>query len=1043
MPSNPFEYASGMRDKITAKESQEIQQMYVELGKKIDALGKKYGKKDTASAPLQQMYYTQLKKQVEAWSKELSNGVYSKVTHAIGSVSDAVVKDNAKWLESFGFDKDHISAAFSNVNQSVVNSIVTGKIYGNKSGSWSLSKSIWGDNEKNLKTIYRIVAEGMTMQMGVQEIAENLRDFVDPTKKLDWTGPDGIKIYGRKTDYNAQRLVRTLSQHAYQKSVSQVAWDNPFISKIRWIANGSRVCEICKKRNGKVYALSKLPLDHPNGMCVMDPVIDDDITDQLAGWVNGKETKKTKGIDKFADLLGYDKDELAKSLLKTPNKPKVKPKAKPKVEVIDKVEDAVDNIDEFNKWFSNYKKKINAAIDSGDYIQFIESLSYKVNDEISKTVDKYFDVLFDYDYLNKEEFVKYLLSDEVIDGIDVSSIEDKVKKLFESETGKKLGDFKGSIFNKVAKSDKLEKVASAAKKTAPKFDDNIDDAVKAAKKAIGELDDQVKSIDNMKKDIISALSEYDNDSIKKFKQVKKAQLHDGLGSVYKLVEKYNGFDAKIKFANKLDSIADKYYDDLIDVFLPSLKDSQLPKANKKTNILNKLLDAYTDSGEFSKEKLAKLQDAVDELDDLFEKNFDMTPKKLSKFNDLNDELSTVKNKLIITKAEIKTQKAIAKGATKEFAGKSYDEALAWFKNESMPFYKHEVIKKSDDFVEAIDDVMKKAKTDDIKKAFSKYSSGSIKSEKFDSLLTKLDDYKSGKIKVESSLKKFTADDFTDKAKSLAKLYENRQVADKDLRKWLDSNWDVLDNSQKFSVWKYTENSNPMNKPLSGYANGSWRRENFVGVGNADWGTEDDWRQLGNAFAKKFGKNGTKNIDHAKAIADLTTAIDNMEMPSSMYLFRGSDYNGLAGWFEGSGLGFDDMLELFENGSKEDLKALKGMTVQNHAFTSTAIASDSGFGGEVKYKIYAPKGTRGIYAEPQSYFGKTVGVKEALYKTGQDYSGVGGEAEIILQRGTEFRITDIEKTGNKINIEMEIVDQPRYFDSGYEQTINSGATLFKH
>lgn len=443
MPSNPFEYASGMRDKITAKESQEIQQMYVELGKKINALGKKYGKKDTVSAPLQQMYYTQLKKQVEAWSKELSNGVYSKVTHAIGSVSDAVVEDNAKWLESLGFNKGHISAAFSNVNQSVVNSIVTGKIYGNKSGSWSLSKSIWGDNEKNLKTIYRIIAEGMTMQMGVQEIAENLRDFVDPTKKLDWTGPDGIKIYGRKTDYNAQRLVRTLSQHAYQKSVSQVAWDNPFISKIRWIANGSRVCEICKKRNGKVYALSKLPLDHPNGMCVMDPVIDDDITDQLADWVNGKETKKTKGIDKFVDLLGYDKDELVKSLLKTPNKPKVKSKASIASKVKNVAESKiVENEDEFNKWFQDYKKSIQSALDSGKYMELVDSLSDEVYEEIKKSADKYFDELFSKGYLGNDEFVKYLLSDDVIDDIDVTSIEDKVKKLFESKTGKKLGDVK-------------------------------------------------------------------------------------------------------------------------------------------------------------------------------------------------------------------------------------------------------------------------------------------------------------------------------------------------------------------------------------------------------------------------------------------------------------------------------------------------------------------------------------------------------------------------------------------------------------------------
>lgn len=524
MPSNPFEYANGMRDKITAKESQEIQQMYVELGKKIDALGKKYGKKDTASAPLQQMYYTQLKKQVEAWSKELSNGVYSKVTNAIGSVSDAVVEDNAKWLESFGFDKGHISAAFSNVNQSVVNSVVTGKIYGGKSGSWSLSKSIWGDNEKNLKTIYRIVAEGMTMQMGVQEIAENLRDFVDPTKKLDWTGPDGIKIYGRKTDYNAQRLVRTLSQHAYQKSVSQVAWDNPFISKIKWVSNGSRVCEICKKRNGKVYALSKLPLDHPNGMCVMDPVIDDDITDQLADWANGEETKKTKGIDKFADLLGYDKDELAKSLLKTPNKPKVKPKAKPKVEVIDKVEDVVDkaedvvdNIDEFNEWFSKYKKKVKAAIDSKDFGKFIDSLS---DDVFEKVNIAYFDnsgKLSSHGYYGKDGVMEYLFSDDMFDDVDLSSVEDEIKKLFEKKTGKKLGDTKGSIFKKVAKSDKLEKVDSAVKK--------VDSAVK--KVDIAELE---KDLNEAKKSSEKALSKAakelqlgkkDVNKIKKFLDLKE------------------------------------------------------------------------------------------------------------------------------------------------------------------------------------------------------------------------------------------------------------------------------------------------------------------------------------------------------------------------------------------------------------------------------------------------------------------------------------------------------------------------------------------
>lgn len=622
MPSNPFEYANGMRDKITAKESQEIQQMYVELGKKIDDLGKKYGKKDTASAPLQQMYYTQLKKQVEAWSKELSNGVYSKVTQAIGSVSDAVVKDNAKWLESLGFNKDHISAAFSNVNQSVVNSIVTGKIYGGKSGSWSLSKSIWGDNEKNLKTIYRIVAEGMTMQMGVQEIAENLRDFVDPTKKLDWTGPNGTKIYGRKTDYNAQRLVRTLSQHAYQKSVSQVAWDNPFISKIKWVSNGSRVCDICKKRDGKVYALSKLPLDHPNGMCVMEPVIDNDITDQLADWVNGKETKKTKGIDKFADLLGYDKDELAKSLLKSTGKPKAGIADKAKNAVKENVKSTLaENEDEFNKWFSEYKKNIKSAIDSGDYIQLIDSLSDKVHNKIGKTVEKYFDELYDHDYFTNEDFVKYLLSDDVIDGIDVSSVENEVKKLFESETGKKLGDIKGSIFNKVVKSDKLEKVASVAKDAAKNVVDDDKLLSNLLDKFKNQTTDKMLAIENeafdsLTEDQLEVLRNYTgsayteiNDYLRKTARGERPSAwlgKDTIDSINDTVKAFSKIKTNEDYALRRRTNAD-------DIFYTFLGNNPSMKEKINNLVISLEDDLFAPGGGVNEEKL---QEHIDEISSL-------------------------------------------------------------------------------------------------------------------------------------------------------------------------------------------------------------------------------------------------------------------------------------------------------------------------------------------------------------------------------------------------------------------------------------------
>ncbi len=1065
MPINTdiFKYATAVRDSVTKEQQEYITNAYKKWSSDVMDLEKQYYTSTAGSSSVSQVYYQQLYKQMQVQSKEIANGVYTNIVDGMAKVSDAVVKDAVNWMSGFGISKKGLDAAFSYVPQSTVNSLITGSVYG-KPGSWSLSAAIWGDNEKTLRDIYSIVSQGVAMQMPIEEMAKKLSQYVSPTKQLMWTGPSGMRIYKHAVDYNAQRLARTLVQHTYQQSFVAATKDNPFVTEYVWIANGPRVCPICADRDGTHYKKDKLPLDHPNGMCTMEPVVDDNMVDKLADWVNDPDGTYPE-IDEFAKKFGYDASKTPKMTLadikKQYGNSQYKSPSKWYKSLPDDVKSTVDQLHQASgkKWTQWYQDEImdqslkKATVSKADDVlkaaKKVENEAAKaVNKSVEKTVEKKVEKTVEKKAektakkaVKTLEDIKeqYGNSNFKIPAAWFKTLPEDVKTLvmqIQEASGKDvLHWYQDEIFSQTAK--------KTAKKAASKLDDDIGDAIKAAKNVIGELDDHVKSINDAKKDIVKALSEYDKDSIKKFKQIKKAQYHDGFSSVYDLVGKYGGYDAKINFASALDDIAKTHYDDLVDVLLPSLKNSNSSEYMKMLNIKNKLMDAYTDYGGYGKIKMPKLPDVTDELDDLFKKYIGVTSKQFDKFDALNDELTVVKNKLSITKAELKTQKAIAKGATKEFAGKSYDEALAWFKHESFSFYKNEVVKKSDDFVEAIDDILKKAKTDDVKKAFNKYSSGSIKSEKFDSLLTKLDDYKSGKVKIESSLKEFTADDFTDKAKSLAKLYENRQIADKDLRKWLDDSWDVLDDNQKFSIWKYTENSNPMNRPLSGYANGSWGREDFVGVGNADWGTEDSWRQLGSTFAKKFGKDGTRNVDHAKAIADLTTAIDNMETPSSMYLFRGSDYNGFAGWFEGSGFGFDDMLELFKNGSKEDLKALEGMTVQNHAFTSTAIASDSGFSGEVKYKIYAPKGTRGVYAEPQSYYGKTVGMKEALYKTGQNYSNVGGEAEVILQRGTEFRITDIKKTGDTINVEMEIVNQPRYFDSGYEQTINSGATLFKH
>ena len=288
---------------------------------------------------------------------------------------------------------------------------------------------------------------------------------------------------------------------------------------------------------------------------------------------------------------------------------------------------------------------------------------------------------------------------------------------------------------------------------------------------------------------------------------------------------------------------------------------------------------------------------------------------------------------------------------------------------------------------------------------------------------------------------FPQDAFTPERKSKAKSFTDRYEADRLWRKSLDEQWDDLSDYEKYSVWKYTENSNPLNKPLSGYTD-SWGRHAFKGLGNVPWGYEDNWRTLGSKFKGLFGKDSVGHVDHKKVVQNLTKAIDKMSLAEDAWFVRGSDRGGLAGLLEGDLFSFDEAMRILNTGDTKAMeKAFKGQVFTNHAYTSTGIARGTGFGGDVRYKIYAPKGTHAVYAEPASYYGHTISGEE-LYKKGKYAGGVGGEAEMIFQRGTQFRVTGIKKVGGSIEIEMEVVGQPDYFKTGLEETFNGGKTIHK-
>lgn len=306
MASLIFKDAEAAKAAIMASQQKEIAKLYEDWADEIGERAKYYSHKSNVSAPVSERYYKELQKQLRATSQQVSNEVYKKIKGNIYLISDAVVKDNIDWLASFGFSMEGLNAAFSYVPDEIVRSLITGQIY--ESG-WSLSQRIWSDNEKTLKDIYQVMAKGLAENKPIYEIAKDLEAYVRPGARLLWnlTAPDGVRIFKKQVDYNAQRLARTLVQHGYQQSFVAVTKNNPFITEYVWRSDGSRVCELCKARDGQHYKKDELPLDHPNGMCTMEPVVVKNMVDQLADWFNSPNGTYPE-IDVFAKNFGYSPD---------------------------------------------------------------------------------------------------------------------------------------------------------------------------------------------------------------------------------------------------------------------------------------------------------------------------------------------------------------------------------------------------------------------------------------------------------------------------------------------------------------------------------------------------------------------------------------------------------------------------------------------------------------------------------------------------------------------------------------------------------------
>lgn len=261
-------------------------------------------------------------------------------------------------------------------------------------------------------------------------------------------------------------------------------------------------------------------------------------------------------------------------------------------------------------------------------------------------------------------------------------------------------------------------------------------------------------------------------------------------------------------------------------------------------------------------------------------------------------------------------------------------------------------------------------------------------------------------KVQADLKKLeqggiidSVDDaFSQERKDAAIWAKTTKEADDVLRDTCGEVWRTSPPIQKNAIYDYTQSYHKFNEPLRGIEYGS---EKFLGVGNVDLD------QIGVSY------QGWKPGQMRKEINAMTDIISKSTYKEDFWLQRGCRFKGMDKFF-------NVPMDRLQSATQAELEQLLlNTTPTEYGFCSCGVAKGKGFSGDIILNIYAPSGTQMMYVEPFSAFGNGGGKNwDGIAKQGS----FGQESEIILQQGTKFRVTKVEKTPGMIYIDLEVIEQ---------------------
>lgn len=226
--------------------------------------------------------------------------------------------------------------------------------------------------------------------------------------------------------------------------------------------------------------------------------------------------------------------------------------------------------------------------------------------------------------------------------------------------------------------------------------------------------------------------------------------------------------------------------------------------------------------------------------------------------------------------------------------------------------------------------------------------------------------------------RFGSEAYTQQRKDGAVWAKDRMVSYNELGSQTATVWRTATAAEKEAIYAYTYEYNNINEPLRGLT--------YIG-------------------SPEKTKRGLDRIDH------ITSLLERTSLKNDMWFQRGDDMIALKKFG----------LSNYNYATDADVKALVGRTGTEGAFLSTGASKGGGFTGKpVIFNIYAPKSTKGMYCEPFSQFGN--GSMSAGWDGSLTQKAVGHENEFLLQRGTKFKVTKVEKSHGTWFIDLDVIEQ---------------------